>query len=184
MQKFLIALIVLLITPASVFAFTDSEGYDEHTIRPSDLPQDAPRFEMYKSRLFHGRNAKPLITGDARNFRTRISAWSKEEPNFAGHFIMATWGCGTNCTQFTIIDASTGKVFEPKGITTNVAVNVHDDLLQGGDFWHSSAAIKFKRDSRLLILIGTPEEDVSRRGISYYVWTGTELRLIRFVKKI
>jgi hypothetical protein len=77
----------------------------------------------------------------------------------------------------------TGKVFSPAGVATNAATNVHHELLEGGDLWHASGAIKFRPDSNLLVLIGMPEEDTTRRGISYYVWNGTSLSLVRFVHK-
>jgi hypothetical protein len=31
-------------------------------------------------------------------------------PNFAGHYTVALWGCGTSCQSFAIIDAKTGAV--------------------------------------------------------------------------
>ena len=161
------------------------DGYNEVTIRPSDIPRDAPRFESYPAKLYAGNNVKPDLhsTPFARMYRTRIKEWSKERPNFAGHYILATWGCGTECTVLAIVDAMTGKVFSPAGVATNAATNVHHELLEGGDLWHASGAIKFRPDSNLLVLIGMPEEDTTRRGISYYVWNGTSLSLVRFVHK-
>ncbi|HEY6096042.1 MAG TPA: hypothetical protein VIU93_13920 [Gallionellaceae bacterium] len=166
-------------------ALADDDGYNEVTIRASDIPPDAPRFESYPARLYTGKNAKPDLHSDpaTRMFRTRIRERSKEKPNFAGHYILATWGCGTSCTQLSIIDVRTGKVFHPPGVTYNDATNVHHELLEGGDLWHASGAVKFRPDSRLLVLIGMPEEDTARRGISYYVWNGTQLSLVRFVHK-
>ena len=31
-------------------------------------------------------------------------------PNFAGHYTVAVWGCGTTCQSFAIINALTGDV--------------------------------------------------------------------------
>jgi hypothetical protein len=166
-------------------AASDDDGYNEVTIRPSDIPTDAPRFEDFPVEVYSGRNAVPNLRSEAttRMFRSRLAQWAKEKPNFAGHYILATWGCGTDCTQIAIIDAKTGKIFHPAGVTTNVAVNVHHDLLEGGDLWHASGAIKFRNGSRLLVLIGMPEERTKDRGISYYVWERDRLRLVRFVPK-
>jgi hypothetical protein len=47
----------------------------------------------------------------AREFRTRLREAAREKPNFAGHFIVTTWGCGTECVEGAIIDARTGRVF-------------------------------------------------------------------------
>ena len=177
----------ILLSLACVFAFgaSDDDGYNEHTIQPSDIPSDAPRFDRFPAEIFVGRNAPPILHGAATTvmFRSRLAQWSKQKPNFAGHYILATWGCGTDCTKISIINARTGRIYHPSGITSNVASNVHHSLLEGGDLWHASGAIKFKRDSRLLVLIGMPEERVEDRGISYYIWENNELRRIHFVPK-
>lgn len=181
-----VVFLLLVWTSASAGLADDNDDiYNEVTIRPSDIPRDAPRFENFPVKVYTAKNAKPILDSDPKTkaFRTRIKEWSKEKPNFAGHFILATWGCGSDCTQLAIIDAISGKVFYPAEVSTNVATNVHQALLEGGDFWHNSGALKFSVDSKLLVLIGMPNEDTARRGISYYVWNGTQLTLIRFVHK-
>ena len=173
--------------PAIAAPQEDSGEYNAYTIMPSHFPKDAPRFEDYPAAR-HGKPGVPVRWRDSamsRMFRTRLIEWSRERPNFAGHFILATWGCGTDCTQLAIIDARSGKVFHPQGVTANVAVNVHPDLLApaGGlmDAWHGAGALRYRADSRLLVLIGSPNEDNRRRGISFYTWTGTQLKRIRHV---
>jgi hypothetical protein len=166
----------------------DDEGYDEYTIRPSDIPKDAPRFKDYPAQPYAGVNAAPDVRSDPRSrmYRTQLRGWASEKPNFAGHYILATWGCGTGCTQIAVIDALTGKVFHPPGARTNSVVNVHDELLVNGDSSPRRAdfgALRYSADSRLLVLIGTPEERGENRGISYFVWENDGLRRIRFVPK-
>lgn len=180
---------------ATIFALTlaanaqanplDDDGYDEFTIRLSDIPRDAPRFASYRVPVYAGANAAPNLTADAesRMFRTRIREWAKEKPNFAGHYILATWGCGTECVQLTVIDARTGQVFHPAGVGLNVATNVDDALIKGKPAWPNEGSIKFQADSQLLILFGMPGEDVKRRGISYYVWRDNKMSLVRHVPK-
>lgn len=52
---------------------------------------------------------------EAKLFQTTITEQSSEGPNFAGHYTVATWGCGTDCQGFAIIDAITGDIvwYEP-----------------------------------------------------------------------
>lgn len=166
-------------------AVTEADGYNEVTIRPSDIPRDAPRFETYSAKRYFGKNAAPVLDGDpmTKMFRSQIKEWAKAKPNFAGHYILATWGCGSDCTQLAIIDAKTGKVTHPTEAGSNVATNVHHELLEGGNLWHASGSIKFRPDSNLLVLIGMPGEDTDKRGISYFVWDGAKLSLVRFVNK-
>lgn len=67
-----------------------------------------------KVEVFEG---KPALVNfdslpDAKLFRTTITEQSAEGPNFAGHYTVATWGCGTECQGFAIIDAITGEIVE------------------------------------------------------------------------
>lgn len=184
MKQFALPMLLFLACTCASGA-TDEEAYDEHTIRLGDIPSDAPAFETFSAKVFVGRNAAPILHGDpaTRMFRTRLAEWAKAKPNFAGHYILATWGCGTDCTRISIIDARTGRIYHPAGITSNVAVNVHHRLLAGGDSWHAAGAVRFKPDSRLLVLIGMPEERTENRGVSYYVWENNKIRRIRFAPK-
>jgi len=72
-----------------------------------------PRFENYPApKTFVGENAPVIIASPrARMFRTVIREWAKDKPNFAGHYIVAKWGCGTGCVRYAVIDARTGKVY-------------------------------------------------------------------------
>src|SRR5687767_756296 len=170
------------------FCATSDEGHDEFTIRPSDIPNDAPRFKDYPAKPYVGPNAAPDVRSDPRSrmYRTQLRGWATEKPNFAGHYILATWGCGTGCTQIAVIDVLTGKVFHPPGARTNSIVNVHETLLVNGGTSRRRAdfgALRYRVDSRLLILIGTPEDRVANRGISYFSWENDGLKRIRFVPK-
>jgi len=49
---------------------------------------------------------------ESENFKTRTEESVKEGANFAGHFNVATWGCGTDCFGYSIVDMNSGKVVE------------------------------------------------------------------------
>jgi hypothetical protein len=184
-MRFLVTLFAtLLLLPTHLLAEENGDGYDEHTIRRSDIPADAPEFGSYAEEIYSGESARLSFRSRvAREYRTRLSQWAKDKPNFAGHYILATWGCGAGCTQITIIDAKTGIAHSPVGASINVAVNVHDDLLQGSDLWHATGAVRFRLNSRLLVLVGMPEERENDRGISYFLWENNKMKRIRFVAK-
>ena len=165
----------------------DADGYDKHTIRASDIPADAPRPSDYPATPYTGPNAAPDVGSDplSRRYRTQLRGWAKEKPNFAGHYILATWGCGTGCTQIAVIDAKTGKVFHPRGARVNHITDVDEDILvddpspRRADF----GALRYSADSRLLVLVGTPDNRPQNRGISWFVWENDALRRIRIVRK-
>lgn len=49
---------------------------------------------------------------DAKLFRSTIASQVAEGANFAGHYAVATWGCGTECQGYAITDVLTGKIIE------------------------------------------------------------------------
>ena len=175
--------LMLLLPPAA------ADTGDAYTIRPADLPPDAPRFDDYPAQPYHGPNATPDVRSHkrSRTYRTQLRNWASEKANFAGHYIVATWGCGTSCTQVALIDARTGKVHHPAGIRTNSIVDVHGDLLdtegplspRRADF----GAMRYRADSRLLVVIGMPEGRAASRGISYFTWDNERLTRLRLVPR-
>ena len=65
-----------------------------------------------------------------RMYGTRLRQGAAEGPNFAGHFTVVTWGCGTGCQIAAVVDARTGRLSEQTLLTAN--------------------GLRFRRDSRLL----------------------------------
>jgi hypothetical protein len=170
------------------FAAADEAGDDAYTIRLSDIPKDAPRAGDYPATPYAGPHAAPDVRSDPRStrYRTQLRAWAREKPNFAGHYILATWGCGASCFEIAIIDAVTGKVFHPAGARSDFIDDVDGDLLEDVEApsrREDFGALRYRVDSRLLVLIGTPEQRKEDRGISWFVWDDERLRRIRIVRK-
>ncbi|MFL6257404.1 MAG: hypothetical protein ACJ74T_20560 [Pyrinomonadaceae bacterium] len=143
----------------------------------------APDFKAYAAPVFKGRAAAlKLTTREARGYRTRLREGARRAINFAGHYKLHTWSCGTSCLQTAFIDAKTGNVFFPAELNGFIAcyygTEVIEDLEQ---------ALKFEPGSRLIVMSGYPlserGKDEPKKGLYYYEWTGKELRLVKFVKK-
>ncbi|MDP2705410.1 MAG: hypothetical protein U1D31_00920 [Patescibacteria group bacterium] len=47
---------------------------------------------------------------EAAMFYTKITEALAAGPGFAGHFAIATWGCGTSCQDHAIVDVKTGRI--------------------------------------------------------------------------
>lgn len=47
---------------------------------------------------------------EAKLFYTVITSTAAAGPNFAGHFTVASWGCGTDCVGYAVVDAKTGEI--------------------------------------------------------------------------
>ena len=83
---------------------------------PTDASQTVPRFEQFSiagTAIFRGIPADPRFeTPGQRMYRTMIRLATKKGPNFAGHYTVAEWGCGTACEQIAVVDSQTGNVFD------------------------------------------------------------------------
>lgn len=116
--------------------------------------------------------AKPDVrSGDARRYRTVLREGAKKAPDFAGHFKIVRWGCGTCCSEFAILNLKTGHAFFPGFI---VACEYPFDFTRPG------VAFEYRVNSRLLVIAGAPNE--ADGGVRYYEWTGARLRLLRRVR--
>ena len=88
------------------------------------------------------------------------------------------WGAGAGGLGWAIVDTETGKVFHPASLqfTDNLLV---DDALYAPE----GSLVKYRLDSRLLIVIGGINETNKSRGISYFLWEAGVLKRIRFVAR-
>ena len=63
-----------------------------------------PAFEQFGvDEVFKGKPVSPQITASHRLFRTMIRRGAAKGPNYAGHYSIATWGCGTGCMSMASI---------------------------------------------------------------------------------
>jgi hypothetical protein len=62
-------------------------------------------------RLHHSPAPPRLSDPRARRFRTVLREAAKEGPNFNGHYRVVSWGCGTNCIEWAVIDLAGGDVW-------------------------------------------------------------------------
>src|SRR5215217_4742430 len=77
---------------------------------------DPPRFEDYSVSRWFGKIAPLNLRSHplARKYRTLMREQMKETGvNFAGHYTLASVGCGAGCSITAIIDAHTGRAFFP-----------------------------------------------------------------------
>ncbi len=129
--------------------------------------KSAPSFEAYRvAKVFTG-TPRPvkLTTSEARMFRTRLRESAKQGVNFAGHYVVAIWGCGSGCASFAFIDAKTGKVYFPP--LSLVGVPIGQDL----------DPLLFRKDSRLFRIVGSRNDQ--GLGTYFYEWRNNRFRLVR-----
>jgi len=112
-------------------------------------------------------------SGRAHLYRTRIGEEAEQGPNFADRYTIIQIGCGAATLCIAIADARTGHVYFPPELRSAEALLVDTGGVE-------IDTLSFRRDSRLLIVVGSPNEQPRRAGISYYTWRSGRLSLIRF----
>jgi hypothetical protein len=119
------------------------------------------RFEDYAvadTSLGRQRPAAPRLAGApyGRMYRTMVRDGAARGPNFAGHFTIVVWGCGTGCGIVAVADARTGRLSRQTLLTAN--------------------GVHYRRDSRLLLADPrtpeTPPDCASCGTPAYYQWRG------------
>lgn len=151
---------------------------------PAQKQVDAPRFEDYAVAVWRGKAATldqrshPL----ARKYRTLMGQQIKEAGvNFAGHYTLASVGCGTGCSISAIIDARTGRAFFPNELLGWTGIVGDYEPAEDEEPW------TFRPASRLLRAVGRPhigranEERYGASGIYYYEWRSNSLRLVKLI---
>ncbi len=134
-----------------------------------------PRFSDY--RVDEQLKRKPVrvdLKSDpqAKTYRTRLREGAEGGPNFSGHYTVVIWGCGSNCQNFAIINARTGKVYFYPGMT--------------------SYGMLYRIDSNLIITDPISAQDTSDfqsnipdwRMTRYLVWDGIKLTQVDSTKSV
>jgi hypothetical protein len=148
------------------------------TTRKVESPLRAPpQFKDFRVRTpIPARKEPAQVANHVSDFEKLLRETAKEGPNFAGHFVVEEWSCGSFCTGLAIVDSETTKLHY---VTFNVSYFCpeHD----GG------SALEYELDSRLLIARGAIETYSTNSfvdgpcGRFYYKWDGHSLKLIHSV---
>ena len=156
----LLSVTVLWLGCARVSAQTSPAGGS------SEVPQfkDYPAGELYK-----GATAPLVLAQKDQEFRGKLRAAAKsQKPNFAGHYILTTWGCGGGCVMGAVIDARTGKVYWWE-FTVCCWPETDDNF----------KPIDFRADSRLIIFSGLRNEKEGDDGAHFYVFDNGQFKFLK-----
>ncbi|MGJ4925965.1 hypothetical protein ACQR1I_11650 [Bradyrhizobium sp. HKCCYLS2038] len=108
-----------------------------------------PQFKQYlTNEVFRGKAVTVVLnTPEKVAFRTRLREAGRQQANFAGHYVLTTWGCGDTCLMGAAVDRLSGQVtFLPA--TTCC----------WGELDPRYKPVEFRLGSRLLVLSGQLNE--------------------------
>jgi hypothetical protein len=144
--------------------------------------KDAPTFASYRVAVPQAFDTPKLdleSNTTARMYRTVLRDEVARGPNFAGHYRVALWGCGSSCSMFAVVNLNTGRVITPERFSYTSGLYFGVDIQKvfpdsHKDYW----LLGFTKDSRLLVVLGDLDEDESREGAFYFVLDHERLRLV------
>jgi hypothetical protein len=129
---------------------------------------DVPKFRDYPAaNVYKGKHANVVLaTAEEKAFRTRLREASKQAVNFAGEYVLSTWGCGTDCQYGAAVSLKTGHVvFLPGTICC----------------WEGEGdRLEFRTNSRLLVAAGMINEK-GKYGAHFYEFTGRGFKPLKTV---
>ena len=177
----------VLLRIITISALAMSASAQPQSSRPSaETKYDAkhlPRFEDFPitEKWNQERAILKLSTPSERMFSTQLTKAAKEPPNFAGHYRIVFWGCGSLCSASAVVDLQTGSVFPPP-------------LAGHGDGWNrwimapafsEGSGIDFRLDSRLVVVKGgLNHSEVLKKNVPdvyYFVWERNRFRQLMFI---
>jgi hypothetical protein len=144
--------------PSKAATIPQHDSSPERLSTPSAI-KTAHRFEDYATaQSFRGSTSRLTFSTNTERYRGQFAAAAGQSPNFAGHFILTHWGCGTNCQMGGVIDARTGQ-------TTLIPFTVCCSVDSGQDV----QMMDFRPNSRLIIFNGLLDE--KEKGGRRHVYT-------------
>ena len=141
-----------------------------------------PQFREYRAPILRGKKAALNLGSHplARKFRTLIREQMHDAGvNFAGHYTLASMGCGTGCSITAIVDRRNGNAYFPDQLNGWTGIVGDYKYAENEEPW------TFHANSRLLRAIGREhigdlaEEHYGPSGIYYYEWTDNALSRVK-----
>jgi hypothetical protein len=130
-----------------------------------------PNFKDYAvEQVYTGAPAAPKITRDWQSFRTRIREGARSKVEFAGHYTVPRWGCGTGCSTLIVVDSITGKLYD--------GFSVADVPFAWMEKHGEVPRMEFHPKSRLMKINGCPNEQ-NCGFYDYEMIEGKGLKLLR-----
>jgi len=125
-------------------------------------------------------HAPDVRHGPAHLYRTVVRSEGVGPPDFAGHFKVVRAGCGAGTICPLFVNLKTGRVTVLSSLL-NVEIDYARADEVGKALGTDDTRLVYRRDSRLLVVLGTRNENMKLSGATLYEWRDNGPRLIRFI---
>lgn len=119
-----------------------------------------PTFQDYPAQTYTGKNQPLKLTLQSKKYRTLFKQMSQQPPNFAGHYVMETVGCGGGCSFALAYNVKTGQSF--------VLPDTFADCYSKEKGFKQND-IFYQKDSRLVMAVGSRHGDQAQCETVYYL---------------
>lgn len=120
----------------------------------------APQFQDLPSTIYTGKRMEARLTDkQSRQYASMLRTASHRPINFAGRYVLTSWGCGASCVMAAAVDAKTGTV---TWLPFTVCCWAPDVL----------EPIEYRLESRLLVVHGNINESGAASDVHYYGFDG------------
>ncbi|KAA8731181.1 hypothetical protein F4V57_13960 [Acinetobacter qingfengensis] len=117
-------------------------------------------FQDYPAKAYLGKNQLLKLNQQSKKYRTLLKQMSQQQPNFAGHYVLETVGCGGGCSFALAYNAKTGQSFVLPDTFTD-CYSKQNGFQQNDIF--------FQKDSRLVVATGSRYGNPSQCEEVYYL---------------
>lgn len=122
-KKYIVVVILILSAWTGYSLLKPSQNTDVEVI-PTDTTKLTCLEKFENSEEFEQFDSSPaevdFTTNEAAaTFRTAIIKSVAKGPNFAGYYNITTWGCGTDCFGYAVVDVRNGEIIEYSPVHEN-----------------------------------------------------------------
>lgn len=143
--------------------------------------EKSPQFKDYPvDNAYTGKNHKLVLDSFSKEYKTRLNdAIKSQQPSFAGHYIVTSWGCGSGgCNTGAIIDSISGHAYPfPVGLSSVYPLKKEFENDAGQEHL-------YKINSRLMIFAGNLDGAHDGDGsdtIEYYEFSSGKFNFIKAI---
>lgn len=140
------------------------------------LAEAVPQFKDYPvTQSYAGQEPALVLDEFGKSFKTRLREALADKPNFAGHYVLTIWGCGTSCISGGIVDKITGKAYPLPELLMGV-YPLKPEFENQDD-----RELIYKPTSRLLIMAGAFDTDEPSHDdlVKFYEFKGDKFILLK-----